>query len=136
MIISQMNKQHNNKIATDRYIKEKKLLIMRYSNFSFYVMKISYDLFLLLFSALNLCRMSNRNLNWWIQYGCEFLLLFWTQHDAKQSKQIQYLQISVHNQVWDQSRFTSFLLDYNIQENKLWRTHRTYKDFHEMLYLS
>ena len=39
-----MNKQHNNKIVTDRYIKEKKLLIMRYSNFSFYVMKISYDL--------------------------------------------------------------------------------------------
>lgn len=39
-----MNKQHNNKIATDKYIKEKKLLTMRYSNFSFYVMKISYDL--------------------------------------------------------------------------------------------
>lgn len=37
MIISQMNKQHNNKIATDRYIKEKKLLIMRYSNFSLFL---------------------------------------------------------------------------------------------------
>lgn len=37
-----MNKQHNNKIVTDIYIRKE--ATMRYSNFSFYVMKISYDL--------------------------------------------------------------------------------------------
>ena len=43
-----MNKQHNNKIVTDRYIyiKEKKLLCDTVTSLSFYVMKISYDLFL------------------------------------------------------------------------------------------